>query len=142
MKIPSYEPLPLVMTPGSNYSVVMELTGYGVQDGPVLSQQIKHRHSIAYSLIDLDMGLPDSTTEVSRPSTSCSDIGSPTGEKKASGNHFELEGNYPDRYQGNRYQGNRNTTVMNALALIEYCCFCNSSYQRQCQTFYRSNFFR
>ncbi|KAL5344392.1 hypothetical protein ACLOAV_010652 [Pseudogymnoascus australis] len=95
-RFPSYEPPPLAMTPESNYSAAlvdpMEIFGHGIQDSPALSQQSKGRYSIADSLIDLDMGLPDSLTELFRPSTGGPDIGSPTGEQKASGSHFELEG--------------------------------------------------
>ncbi|OBT40158.1 hypothetical protein VE00_09804 [Pseudogymnoascus sp. WSF 3629] len=69
----------------------MELVGHGIQGSSALSEQAKDRFSIADSLIDLDMGLPDSITELSRPSTGSSDIGSPTDEQKTSGSHFELE---------------------------------------------------
>ncbi|KFY80216.1 hypothetical protein V499_00890 [Pseudogymnoascus sp. VKM F-103] len=95
-RFPSYEPPPVAMTPESNYSAAlvdhpMEIIGHGIQDSPALSQQTNGRYSIADSLIDLDMGFPDSLTELFRPSTGGPDIGSPTGEQKASGSHFELE---------------------------------------------------
>jgi hypothetical protein len=84
------------MTPQSNnYAALvdhsMDLIGHGIQGSPVISEQARDRFSKADSLIDLDMSLPDSTTEPSRPSTGSSDIGSPTGEQKASRGHFELE---------------------------------------------------
>lgn len=95
-RFPSYEPIPLGMTLESNNYAALDdhstdLIGHGVQGSPVLPQQTNGRFSIADSLIDLDMGLPDSTTEPSRPSPGSSDIGSPTGEQKASKSHFELE---------------------------------------------------
>ena len=95
-RFPSDEPIPLGMTPESNnYAALvnhsMELIGHGIQGNRMLPQQTKGRFSMPDSLIDLDKGLPDSTSELSRSSTGSSYIGSPKGEQKAPGSHFELE---------------------------------------------------
>lgn len=43
------------------------------------------------SLIDLDMSIPDSSTDYTRPSTSHSDVGSMSGSELGAANPFELE---------------------------------------------------
>ncbi|KAL7800552.1 serine/threonine protein kinase, STE family, STE20-related [Trichoderma afarasin] len=49
-----------------------------------------HRASVG-SLIDLDMSFADSSTDLTRPSTSHSDVGSISGSEIGGGNPFELE---------------------------------------------------
>lgn len=55
------------------------------------SQFAPERRSMAESLIDLDMSMPDTYPELTRPSTANSDVGSTTSEQMTSGNPFEFE---------------------------------------------------
>lgn len=84
------------VTPGSNGRPALvhhPTEPMGAQFGGLLgtTQAAPNRVSMAESLIDLDMSMPDTYPGV-RPSTANSDAGSATSEQMASGNPFEFEG--------------------------------------------------
>ena len=92
----SYEiPRPAV-TPGSGGRPTLvhhptEPVGVGAFGSTLSIQPSIERLSMRESLIDLDMSMPDTIPELSRPSTANSDVGSTTSEQIISGNPFELE---------------------------------------------------
>ncbi|EHL03618.1 putative Serine/threonine-protein kinase nak1 [Glarea lozoyensis 74030] len=62
------------------------------------------RRSMAESLIDLDMSMPDSYPEIVRPSTANSEAGSATSEQMPSGNPFEFERHVSYQAPSNEYE--------------------------------------
>jgi predicted RNA-binding protein len=62
------------------------------------------RRSMAESLIDLDMGMPDTYPEFVRPSTANSEAGSATSEQIPSGNPFEFERHVSYQASNNEYE--------------------------------------
>jgi len=79
------DPMPMPMP------MSMSMQGYSDIDSLAVPQQSLPNRASSGSLIDLDMGIPDPTTNETRPSTAHSDAASISGSDIGGNNPFELE---------------------------------------------------